>query len=149
MKVSMSVDIDAPPERVWPYLIEPEKTMSWYTSLQKFDYTSDRPGPDSTFYWEEDVRGKIYWNHFRTTEWVENQVFAYEMTSSSFFKAYTERWEIEPTASGCRFSFNDTLVFPYGLWGKVMGFFGERMAKKSSRQILQNLKRLAEADTRA
>jgi uncharacterized protein YndB with AHSA1/START domain len=148
VKVSMSVDIDAPPERVWPYLIEPEKTMSWYTSLQKFDYTSVRPGPDSTFYWEEDVRGKIYWNHFRTTEWVENQVFAYEMTSSSFFKAYTERWQIEPTASGCRFSFNDTLVFPYELWGKVMGFFGERMAKKSSQQILQNLKRLAEADTR-
>ncbi|MCJ7780294.1 MAG: SRPBCC family protein [Acidimicrobiia bacterium] len=148
MKVSMSVDIDPPPERVWPYLVEPEKTMSWYTSLQKFEYTSDGAGPDSTFYWEEDVRGKIYWNHFRTTEWVANRVFAYVMTSSSFFKAYTERWEIEPTASGCRFSFNDTLVFPYGPWGKVMGFFGERMAKKSSQQILQNLKRLAEADTR-
>ena len=147
MKVSMSVDIDAPPERVWPYLVEPDKTMSWYTMLEKFEYTSDEPGPDSTFYWEEDVRGKIYWNHFRTTEWVENRVFAYEMTSSSFFKAYTERWQIEPTATGCTFSFNDDMVFPYGLWGKVMGFFGERMAKKSSQQILQNLKRLAEADS--
>ena len=67
------------------------------------------------------------------------------MTESSFFKAYTERWEIEPTPEGGRFSFNDTLEFPYGLWGKVMGFFGERMARKSSRTILQNLKRLAEA----
>jgi hypothetical protein len=29
----------------------------------------------------------------------------------------------------------------------VMGFFGERMAKKSTEQVLQNLKRLAEADS--
>ena len=140
----MGVDIEAPPEKVWPFLVEPEKTMAWYTMLEKFDYTSEETGPDSTFYWEEDVRGKIYWNHFRTTEWVENRVFAYEMTSSSFFKAYTERWTVEPTPNGSRFSFDDNLVFPYGPWGKVMGFFGERMAKKSSQQILQNLKRLAE-----
>ena len=50
-----------------------------------------------------------------------------------------------PTATGCRFSFNDDLVFPYGMWGKVMGFFGERMAKKSNEMILHNRRRLAEA----
>lgn len=144
MRVQMGVDIEAPPEQVWPFLVEPEKTMAWYTMLEKFEYTSEETGPDSTFYWEENVRGKIYWNHFRTTEWVENRVFAYEMTSSSFFKGYTERWAIEPTSTGCRFSFDDTLIFPYGAWGKVMGFFGERMARKSSQQNLQNLKRLAE-----
>jgi uncharacterized protein YndB with AHSA1/START domain len=27
--VSMSIDIEAPPEEVWPYLVEPEKTMEW------------------------------------------------------------------------------------------------------------------------
>lgn len=146
MRVHMGVDIEAPAETVWTYLVEPDKTMQWYTMLKKFEYTSDKRGPDSTFYWEEDVRGKIYWNHFRTTEWVENQVFAYEMTSSSFFKSYTERWAISPIPGGCRFSFDDSLVFPYGPWGKVMGWFGERMAKKSSLEVLQNLKRLAEAE---
>ena len=144
MKSQMAVDIKAPPEKVWPYLVEPDKTMQWYTMLKKFEYTGEGAGPDSTFYWEEEVRGKTYSNHFRTTEWVENRVFAYEMTEGNFFKAYSERWAIEPTATGCQFSFNDTLEFPYGLWGKVMGFFGERMAKKSSEMILQNLKRLAE-----
>ena len=145
MQMSMSVDIEAPPEKVWPFLVEPDKAMQWYTMLKKFEYTSDEPGPDSTFYWEEEVRGKIYSNHFRTTDWVENRVFAFEMTEGNFFKSYTERWEIEPAATGCRFSFNDSMEFPYGLWGKVMGFFGERMARKSSQQILQNIKRLAEA----
>ena len=145
MQVQMSVDIEAPPEKVWPYLVEPEKAMEWYTMLKTFEYTNGEGGPDSTFYWEEDVRGKIYSNHFKTTEWVENQVFAYEMTSGNFFKAYSERWEVKPTETGSQFSFNDTLVFPYGFFGKVMGWFGERMAKKSSEMILQNLKRLAEA----
>lgn len=144
MQMTMSVDIGAAPEAVWPYLVEPEKAMQWYTMLEKFEYTNGKTGPESTFYWEEDVRGKIYSNHFRTTEWVENRVFAFEMTSGNFFKSYTERWEIELTGDGCRFSFNDTLEFPYGVWGKVMGFFGERMAKKSSQTILQNLKGLAE-----
>ena len=35
MLVSMSVDIQAPPEKVWPYLVEPEKTMQWFTALKK------------------------------------------------------------------------------------------------------------------
>ena len=83
MQVQMAVDIKAPPEKVWPYLVEPDKAMQWYTMLKKFEYTSEHTGPDSTFYWEEDVRGKTYSNHFRTTEWVENQVFAYEMSVST------------------------------------------------------------------
>ncbi len=73
MQVQMSVDIEAPPESVWPYLVEPEKAMEWYTMLKKFEYTNGEGGPDSTFYWEEDVRGKIYSNHFKTTEGVENR----------------------------------------------------------------------------
>jgi uncharacterized protein YndB with AHSA1/START domain len=58
----MSVDISATPETVWPFLVEPDKTMQWYTMLKKFEYTSDERGPDATFYWEEEVRGKIYSN---------------------------------------------------------------------------------------
>ena len=146
MRVHMGVDIEAPPQTVWPYLVEPEKAMQWYEMLKVFRYTSEERGPGATFYWEEEVRGTTYRTHFRTTEWVPNRVFAYEMTESSYFKAYTERWAIEPTAAGSRFSFDDNLVFPYGLWGRVMGWFGERMARDSSERILQNLKRLAEAD---
>ena len=34
MLVSMSVDIKAPPEVVWPYLVEPEKCTRWLTALK-------------------------------------------------------------------------------------------------------------------
>jgi len=56
--VQMSVDIEAPPEKVWSYLVEPDKTIQWHTMLEKFEYTSEETGPGSTFYWEENVRGK-------------------------------------------------------------------------------------------
>ncbi len=148
MRMQMGIDIEAPAEVVWSYLVEPDKTLSWYTMLTVYKWADENRGPGATFYWEEDVRGKVYWNHFRTTEWIPNRLFAWEMTESSFFKGYTERWTIEPTDKGCRFSFDDNLVFPYGPWGKVMGFFGEKMAKKSSQEVLENIKRLAEAEAR-
>lgn len=149
MRMQMGIDIEAPPELVWTYLVEPDKAMSWYTMLTTFDWTDDQRGPGATFYWEEDVRGKIYANTFRTTEWTPHRLFAFESVEGNFFESYTERWTIEPTGSGCRFSFDDDLVFPYGFFGKIMGFFGELMARRSSRQILQNIKRLAESEARA
>ncbi len=148
MRVHMGVDIEAPPEVVRSYLVEADKAMQWYDMLKVFEWSGDERGPGAAFYWEEEVRGKTYANHFRTTAWEPNSVFGFEMTEGSYFKAYTERWAIEPRPVGCHFSFDDTLVFPYGPWGKVMGWFGEKMASTSSRQILQNLKRLAEAEAR-
>ena len=44
MQSQMAVDIKAPPEKVWPYLVEPDKTMQWYTMLKKFEYTNARAG---------------------------------------------------------------------------------------------------------
>lgn len=146
MFVHMSVDIQTPPEKVWPYLVEPEKTMQWFTALKKFEYTSDQQeGVGSTFYWEEEARNRIYKLNFVTTEWVENKVFAYRMTSGDFFRSYDERWEIDATPNGCRFTFNDHIEFPYGPIGKVIGWFAARSAKATGNEILANLKRLAEA----
>lgn len=44
---------------MWSYLVEPDKTIQWHTMLEKFEYTSEETGPGSTFYWEENVRGKM------------------------------------------------------------------------------------------
>jgi uncharacterized protein YndB with AHSA1/START domain len=146
MLVRMSVDIDAPPERVWPFLLEPEKAKQWFTALKEFEWTSEeREGVGSTFCWEEEANNRIYNLQFEITEWVENRVFGYRMTSGDFFKSYNERWEIDPTPNGSRFTFNDHIEFPYGPFGKVIGWFATRGAKETGAEILSNLKRLAES----
>jgi hypothetical protein len=67
------------------------------------------------------------------------------MTSGDFFKSYDERWEIEKTSDGCRFTFNDHIEFPYGPIGKIIGFFATGNSRKTGTEVLANLKRLAEA----
>jgi hypothetical protein len=62
------------------------------------------------------------------------------------FKSYDERWVIDATPDGCRFTFNDHIEFHYGQIGKISGNFAARGARETSTEILANLKRLAEAD---
>ena len=144
MLVSMSVDIAAPPEAVWPYLVEPEKTTAWFTMLKKFEWTSEPGGVGSTFYWFEEAAGREYNIYFETTEWEPNRVFGYRMTEGDFFKSYDERWVIDETDGGSRFTFNDHIEFPYGPIGKVIGWFAARNARKEGGEILANLKRMVE-----
>jgi uncharacterized protein YndB with AHSA1/START domain len=145
MFVSMSVDIAASPEKVWPYLVEPEKCKQWFTALKVFEYTSEaHRGVGSTSYWKEEAAGRVYEINFETTEWVENKVFGYRQTSGDF-KSYEERWVIEYIPTGCRFTFNDRIEFK-GIFGPVIGIFAANNARKTGAQILAKLKRLAEAE---
>ena len=83
-----------------------------------------------------------------TTEWQPGSVFGYSMTEGDFFASYDERWVIEETPTGSRFTFNDQIEFPHGRLGKVIGWFAARTAAKTGQEVLANLKRLVEADAK-
>ena len=148
MFVSMSVDIEAPPSAVWPFLVEPGKTKQWFTALKEYTWTSEPGGVGSTFHWLEEANGRTYNIDFVTTEWEPNAVFGYSMTDGDFFKSYDERWVIEETPTGSRFTFNDHIEFPYGPLGKVIGWFGARSAAKTGQEVLAKLKSLVEAEAK-
>ena len=69
MYVTMSVDIEAPPTRVWQFLVEPEKAKAWFHVLEVYEWTSERPGVGSTFHWLERSGAREYSLDFQTTEW--------------------------------------------------------------------------------
>ena len=71
------------------------------------------------------------------------------MTKGDFFKSYDERWVIDRTETGSRFTFNDHIEFPYGPVGKLLGYFAAKTARKTGEEVLGNLKRLAEAEVQA
>ena len=148
MLVSMSVDIDAPADAVWPFLVEPDKTMGWFTALKRFEWLSDERGVGADFYWFEEASGREYSIWFTTTEWKPPHVFGYRMTRGDFFKSYDERWEIEAVPGGSRFTFNDHIEFKFGPIGKVIGFFAARGARKTGAEVLANLKRSVEESVR-
>jgi len=146
MKVQRSVDIAAPPEKIWPFLVEPERIVTWFDLLRKFEYTGDkRSGVGTTFYYEEKSGGQLMKLNYKVTEWAENKKLAFGVTSGSL-KKDDQVWSIEVTPSGSRFTMFEDLEMPMGVIGKIIGAtFGGSMIGKNMEKILGNLKRLAEA----
>ena len=98
MKVQRSIDIKATPEKIWPFLVEPEKILKWFTHLQKFEYTGEkRNSIGTTFYYEEKSSGKLMKMNYKVTEWVKNKKIAFSVTSGSL-KKDDQVWSIEATA---------------------------------------------------
>ena len=146
MHVQRSVEIKAPPEKIWPWLIEPEKIMKWFTLLRKFEYTGEkRSGVGTTFYYEEKSGGQLLKMNYKVIEWEENSKIAFGVISGSL-KKDDQVWSIERTPTGSRFTMFEDLEMPMGIIGKIIGaLFGQMMIGKNMEKILANLKRLTEA----
>ena len=146
MKVQKSIEIAAPPHKIWPFLIEPEKIQKWCITFLKFEYTGEqRSGVGTTFYLEEKAGGPLMKLNFRITEWVENRRVAFSMISGNFVKGYEQSWTVEATPSGSRFTFMEEIKFPYGIIGKIMGLFAKRGSEATVGKMLPKLKGFAEA----
>jgi uncharacterized protein YndB with AHSA1/START domain len=146
MKVQDFVEIAAPPEKIWPFLVEPERILKWYTLLQKFEYTSEQHrGVGTTFYMEE--KAAVFMKlSFVITEWVEHAKLAFRMTAGNFVKSYEQSWTLEPTPSGSRFTLREEVTMPYGPLGRVLGAFGRSSSEGHLREILAKLKARAETE---
>lgn len=146
MKIRRSIEIAAPPEKVWPFLVEPEKILKWWITLERFEYTSEqRDGVGTPFYIEEKVTGPLMRLNLRVTEWLRNKRLAFSMTSGDFVKAYEQVWTIEGTPSGSRFTLAEEVDLPYGITGKLLEPFARRQSEDLIERMLANLKRFVEA----
>ena len=146
MKVERSIEIAVPPEKIWPFLVEPEKIMKWFTLLQKFEYTGEqRSGVGTPFYYEEKSGGRLMKFNYKVTEWVENERLAFIMTAGPA-KKDDQVWSIEATPSGSRFTLMEDFEMPWGIIGKIMdALIVGRTIGKHLEEILANLKSLVEA----
>jgi uncharacterized protein YndB with AHSA1/START domain len=146
MKVLKSIEIAALPEKIWPFLVEPDKIIKWCITFKKFEYTSEQQsGVGTTFYLEEKAGGPYMKLNFTITEWVKNERVAFIMTSGNFLKGYNQSWTVENTPAGSRFTFMEEVRLPYGIIGKTMEFFGKRGSETTVGKMLSGLKSLAEA----
>jgi len=145
MKVQKSIEIAAPPDKVWPFLVEPEKILQWCITFRKFEYTGEqRSGVGTALYVEEKASGPLMKLNFVVKEWEQNKKLAFNMTSGNFVKGYEQTWTVDATPPGSRFTFIEQVRLPYGVIGKVMELFARRGSEATVKEMLAKLKSLAE-----
>jgi uncharacterized protein YndB with AHSA1/START domain len=144
--VQRSIDIISPPERIWPFLIEPEKILKWVTTFKKFEYTSEqRSGVGTTIYVEEKAGPTPLMKlNFKVTEWIENERLAYSMTSGSGVKRYEISEIIESTPAGSKFTLIENVELPWGIVGKFLESVGRKTAEGHIQEFLAKLKSMVE-----
>jgi uncharacterized protein YndB with AHSA1/START domain len=146
MQVRQSVEIAAPPERIWPLLVEPDNVLKWYPTLRTFQYEdAGRRGPGARVYAEEKASGMLMKLHFVVTDWVENRTVSLHMVSGTGVKGYDQSWRVEPLPAGSRFTFEEHVELPYGVLGSLIGKVGQRSSESHVKEMLAELKALAEA----
>ena len=146
MIVRMSIPIQASPDEIWPYLVEPGKIMLWCITFKKFEYLGEQQGGVGTkIYIEEKAAGPLMKMEFETTEWAENSKVMIKKTAGDMPKSYTQEWMIQPENGGSQFTFQEEIVMPYGFIGGLI----ERVVKGSSEntvdKMLKILKREVES----
>lgn len=145
MKVEKSIEIAAPPEKVWPFLAESEKVLQWYLPLQRFEYIGKQQGHQGTrLHFEGRIVGRIIKLNCEVTGWQDNKRVAFRMMSGNM-KSYQERWTLEPIPSGTRFTFMEEGELLYGIVGQILGLFAKGTSVITVGKMLARLKTLAEA----
>ena len=145
MKVEKSIEISATPDKVWPFLVEPNKIMKWFDTFKKCEYANDKhTGVGAAYYVEEKVPGPLRKINFDVKNWNENENLVLEMSSGKNVNSYEIRWNLEPTESGTAFHFVEEIGMPFGIIGKLLGVIGQGTADKMVEDMLNKLKNLSE-----
>ena len=147
MQVKKSIEIKAPAERIWPYLIDPEKIMQWCITFREFEYTGEQDsGVGTAIFIEEKAAGPVMKMDFSVTEWEENEVVTLKKVSGSMPKSYQQRWHIQPQNGDSEFTFFEEIQMPWGFIGKLIESFGQGASERTVDEMLQILKRLVEEE---
>jgi uncharacterized protein YndB with AHSA1/START domain len=146
MRVQKAIEINTPPEIIWPFFVEPEKILQWCITFKRFEYTGNqRSGLGTPLYIEEQAGGGLTKMQFEVAEWKENEKIALRMVSGASYVSYDQLWSLVVIPLGSRFTFMEEIIFPRGVIGKLIGLIAQRMSAATIVKMLTKLKALAEA----
>jgi uncharacterized protein YndB with AHSA1/START domain len=147
MEVHQSIQIMAPPQRIWPLMVEPDNVLKWWTTLRRFEYEdASHRGPGALVYAEEKASGPLMKLHFEVADWVPDQRLSLHMvTGTGMVRGYDLSMAVAPLASGSLFTLEEHVELPYGVLGRLIGKVGQRSSMGHVREMLAKLKALAEA----
>jgi uncharacterized protein YndB with AHSA1/START domain len=144
--VAVEIDIQAPPEQVWDYIMDPERTREWVTIVRDIDHVDDGPlrqgfRMDQTLCLRG-VKFKVHW----TLKSLDAPHFArWEGQGPARSKAIIED-RLSARNGGTRFDYRNEFKTPFGPLGAaasraLVGGIPEKEANASLRQLKDILER--------
>ena len=149
-RAEKSVEITAPPRKIWPFIVEVDKIVQWET-VTRFEFTGERIDElGTTFYIVDQAADELEKICCVVTECVQDEKFAFAYTQKDIRDELT--YNIESTEMGSRVKIIFSRSLTWTVIGKIVGVlydaFGWSLKKpleEAMEKRLANLKRLVEA----
>jgi len=118
--VTKSVEINAPPDKVFAFLLDREKMNEATKGFSKYEYITSGPVAVGTrmHYVTGSGRSKMEFDS-EVLEFVRNEKFVSHTVGDSRFKG-TASITLEPTAKGTRLNYLMEYKLPYSVLGKLI-----------------------------
>ena len=143
--IRVSIDIAATPQRVWQVVEPVERHVDWMHDAVAITFTGEQTrGVGTEFLCDTKVGPFKLVDRMELTEWVPNEAMGVRHTGMVTGEG---RFTLAPLAEGAhtRFSWEETLHFPWWMGGPVGAFVGGRIVLAAIwRRNLKGLKRLVE-----
>jgi carbon monoxide dehydrogenase subunit G len=143
-KMTRSVEVKAPPEKVFAFLTDIEKLNEIAKGDVEFKQTSKGPwGVGTTLHWISKQSGSPMELDMEVTEFEKNKKATISTVKGSKFKL-KQTCAIEPTANGTKLAYFVDYTMPYSVFGKLIDRLKVQkdMEKSIDRQLVDYKKAL-------
>ncbi|MDA0371532.1 MAG: SRPBCC family protein [Actinomycetota bacterium] len=144
-RITVSIDLNATPDRVWS-IVEPiERHVDWMADAVAIRFETEQTrGVGTQFLCDTKVGPIKLTDHMRITEWVPGEAMGVEHTG---LVTGTGIFTLAPLDEGrrTRFTWSEDLRFPWWLGGRLGELIGGNLVMKAIwRRNLTSLRRLVE-----
>jgi carbon monoxide dehydrogenase subunit G len=143
--IAESIEIEAPPEKVWEVIMDPHRLGEWVTTHEAIeDAPSGGLEEGSEFQQKLRLAGKSFTVAWTVTECRRPELARWEGKGPGGAVARV-RYALEQTGDGTRFDYENEFELPGGMLGRVAsGLLSAAPGRREARRTLENLKRTLE-----
>jgi uncharacterized membrane protein len=144
-KIEKSIEIEAPPEKIWEMLAL-DRLPEWNEEYGNVKYTSEVRSPKDKYR----VGASSHTNikgagaiDFEITESLENEKMTFRMIGKRANNTVVT-YVLESVDGGTKFAYMMTFKLPWGILGTFLGKLGKGILEKEAEKSLEKLKNILE-----
>lgn len=150
MHASVSLHIDAPPQRVWELVSDITRMGEYSPEVMEAKWVGDATGPEVGARYKGHVKrnekGPTYWTVCEVTESIPGEVFEFAVMAGNK-RINTWRYEMRPEGEGTEvtesFRMIDNILIK--IWRPLGGFLRENRNRRDMLRTLERIKAVAES----